>query len=77
MHDVIQSEERADAVVGQASVTLSALGEIEEWLARYTKLLGTMGQDVHQIEAQNKVWTGYNRRACKSLRTTNVNCITR
>ncbi|KAI8903121.1 exocyst complex component Sec3-domain-containing protein [Gorgonomyces haynaldii] len=54
VHDIIQSEERANAIVEQIEKSLQDLGTIEQWLLKYTKLLQAMGQDVHQIEAQNK-----------------------
>ncbi|KAJ3276670.1 hypothetical protein HDV01_004203 [Terramyces sp. JEL0728] len=54
VHDIIQSEEQANKVVGQIDTTLQGLTQIENWLSYYTGLLEKMGNDVHQIEAQNK-----------------------
>lgn len=41
-------------MVEEISATLDELAEIEKWLNQYTRVLESMGQDVHQIEAQNK-----------------------
>ncbi|KAJ3320672.1 hypothetical protein HDV06_005080 [Boothiomyces sp. JEL0866] len=54
VHDIIQSEEQANKVVCQIDTTLQGLTQIENWLSYYTGLLEKMGNDVHQIEAQNK-----------------------
>ena len=39
VHDIIQSEERANQVVEQINVSLNELNHIEEWLLKYTRLL--------------------------------------
>ncbi|KAI9015084.1 exocyst complex component Sec3-domain-containing protein [Gaertneriomyces semiglobifer] len=54
VHAIISSEEHANNVVGQLDKALSQLGEIEEWISHYTRMLDAMGQDVHQIEISHK-----------------------
>ena len=39
LHDIIQSEERANAVVEQIEQSIKELNHIEEWLNKYTTLL--------------------------------------
>ncbi|EGF77307.1 hypothetical protein BATDEDRAFT_91658 [Batrachochytrium dendrobatidis JAM81] len=54
VHDIIQSESQANIVVNEIEQALSELTQIDDWLSHYTSLLDSMGQDVHQIETQNK-----------------------
>ncbi|KAJ3364894.1 Exocyst complex component 1 [Kappamyces sp. JEL0680] len=54
VHDIIQSENQANAVVEHIERSLSELSQISNWLTHYTEVLEKMGNDVHQIEAQNK-----------------------
>ncbi|KAH6589898.1 hypothetical protein BASA61_005440 [Batrachochytrium salamandrivorans] len=54
VHDIIQSETQANIVVEEIERTLMELTQIDDWLLHYTSLLDSMGQDVHQIETQNK-----------------------
>ncbi|KAI8916885.1 exocyst complex component Sec3-domain-containing protein [Entophlyctis helioformis] len=54
VHDIIQSETQANVVVDEIENALMELAQIDDWLAHYTYLLDSMGQDVHQIETQNK-----------------------
>ncbi|KAL2918232.1 hypothetical protein HK105_202159 [Polyrhizophydium stewartii] len=54
VHDIIQSETQANIVVNEIEQALSELSQIDDWLSHYTSLLDSMGQDVHQIETQNK-----------------------
>lgn len=68
VHDIIQSEERANAVMSQIEKALNELTHIDDWLDQYTRLLQGMGQDVHQIETQNKGMQviSFNQRALAS-----------
>eukprot|EP00842_Homolaphlyctis_polyrhiza_P003588 jgi/Hompol1/422/HPOL_000139-RA len=54
VHDIIQSEAQANIVAREIEMALSELTQISDWLSHYTYVLDSMGQDVHQIEAQNK-----------------------
>ncbi|KAI9092400.1 exocyst complex component Sec3-domain-containing protein [Phlyctochytrium arcticum] len=54
VHAIISSEEQAQKVVAQLDTAIGQLDQIHEWIARYTNLLDSMGQDVHQIEIRHK-----------------------
>jgi hypothetical protein len=55
VHDIIQSEARANKIIDQIDHVLQELNSIESWIAKYTNLMNAMGKDVHSIEAQNKM----------------------
>jgi hypothetical protein len=55
VHDIIQSEARANKIIDQIDHVLQELNSIESWIAKYTNLMKAMGKDVHSIEAQNKM----------------------
>jgi hypothetical protein len=54
VHALIQSETQASQVAILIDRSLQDLSHIEQWLLHYTNQLQKMGNDVHQIEAQNK-----------------------
>ncbi|TPX63540.1 hypothetical protein SpCBS45565_g06534 [Spizellomyces sp. 'palustris'] len=54
VHAIISSEEQANKVVSQLDHAIWELDQIDEWISRYTHLLDSMGQDVHQIEVRHK-----------------------
>ena len=54
VHALVQSESQANEVALLIDKSLTELSEIEKWLKHYTGQLEKMGNDVHQIEAQNK-----------------------
>ncbi|KAG2189411.1 hypothetical protein INT44_004553, partial [Umbelopsis vinacea] len=54
VHAIIESDERVANVVGQIDKALEELESMENWLLLYAAELNSMGDDIHQIEWQNR-----------------------
>ncbi|KAG2186053.1 hypothetical protein INT43_002491 [Umbelopsis isabellina] len=54
VHAIIESDERVTTVVGHIERALEELESMENWLLLYAAELNSMGDDIHQIEWQNR-----------------------
>jgi hypothetical protein len=54
IQDILQSERQSEVVGLQIENAIVELEKIDKWLLHHTYLLEKMGNEVHQIEAQNK-----------------------
>ncbi|KAJ2962979.1 hypothetical protein NQZ79_g1897 [Umbelopsis isabellina] len=54
VHAIIESDERVSTVVGHIDKALEELESMENWLLLYAAELNSMGDDIHQIEWQNR-----------------------
>ncbi|CAO3581957.1 unnamed protein product [Absidia cylindrospora] len=54
VHAIIQSDERVHSVVDRIDKALDDLDNMESWLSLYAAELNSMGDDIHEIENQNR-----------------------
>ncbi|ORZ08930.1 exocyst complex component Sec3-domain-containing protein [Absidia repens] len=54
VHAIIQSDERVQSVVDRIDTALEDLDNMESWLSLYAAELNSMGDDIHEIETQNR-----------------------
>ncbi|KAI9311228.1 exocyst complex component Sec3-domain-containing protein [Dichotomocladium elegans] len=54
VHAIIQSDERVRSVVDQIDKALSELDNMDHWLLLYSAELNSMGDDIREIESQNR-----------------------
>ncbi|KAI8097568.1 exocyst complex component Sec3-domain-containing protein [Halteromyces radiatus] len=54
VHAIIQSDERVQSVVDRIDKALEDLDNMESWLSLYAAELNSMGDDIHEIETQNR-----------------------
>ncbi|KAM3589562.1 hypothetical protein VKS41_000421 [Umbelopsis sp. WA50703] len=54
VHAIIESDERVNTVVNHIDKALEELESMENWLLLYAAELNSMGDDIHQIEWQNR-----------------------
>ncbi|ORZ26054.1 exocyst complex component Sec3-domain-containing protein [Absidia repens] len=54
VHSIIQSDERVHSVVDRIDKALDELNNMERWLSLYAAELNSMGDDIHEIETQNR-----------------------
>ncbi|KAL1934170.1 hypothetical protein VTP01DRAFT_6352, partial [Rhizomucor pusillus] len=54
VHAIIQSDERVRSVVEQIDKALEELENMESWLLLYSAELNSMGDDIREIETQNR-----------------------
>ncbi|KAI7855257.1 exocyst complex component Sec3-domain-containing protein, partial [Circinella umbellata] len=54
VHAIIQSDERVRTVVDQIDAALGELDSMDSWLLLYSAELNSMGDDIREIESQNR-----------------------
>ncbi|KAI8332221.1 exocyst complex component Sec3-domain-containing protein [Chlamydoabsidia padenii] len=54
VHAIIQSDERVQSVVDRIDKALNDLDSMESWLSLYAAELNSMGDDIYEIETQNR-----------------------
>ncbi|ORX62016.1 hypothetical protein DM01DRAFT_1315340 [Hesseltinella vesiculosa] len=54
VHAIIQSDERVQSMVDRIDSALQELDNMESWLSLYAAELNSMGDDIYEIETQNR-----------------------
>ncbi|RUS25748.1 exocyst complex component Sec3-domain-containing protein [Jimgerdemannia flammicorona] len=54
VHAIIQTDERVEQVIAQIDSAMDELDNMDTWLTLYSAELNSMGDDIHQIESQNR-----------------------
>ncbi|KAI9254224.1 exocyst complex component Sec3-domain-containing protein [Sporodiniella umbellata] len=54
VHAIIESDDRAKSIVGHIDKSLAELDSMESWLSLYAAELNSMGDDIREIEIQNR-----------------------
>ncbi|KAI9496495.1 exocyst complex component Sec3-domain-containing protein [Zychaea mexicana] len=54
VHAIIQSDERVRSVIDQIDAALHELDSMDSWLLLYSAELNSMGDDIREIESQNR-----------------------
>ncbi|KAI8066373.1 exocyst complex component Sec3-domain-containing protein [Gongronella butleri] len=54
VHAIIQSDERVQSMVDRIDKSLQELDNMETWLSLYAAELNSMGDDIYEIETQNR-----------------------